>query len=88
MTVASRSFEFVHRDRQFQVLVTPAGTLELWLDGVLRKERPAQGAEPQYVWTNVELQWEEHHYIEARFWASDGRLAITVNRQPLHEQHL
>lgn len=88
MTAVSRSFEFVHRDRAFRVLITPAGALELWLDGVLRKDRPAQAAEPQYVWTNVELQWEEHHYIEARFWASTGRLAITVNREPLHEQHL
>ena len=32
-----------------------------------------------YVWTNVELEWEEHHYIEARYWASSDRLRVTVN---------
>jgi hypothetical protein len=38
---------------------------------------------PQYVWTNVELEWEEHHYIEARYWADSGELKITVNGDPL-----
>ena len=80
-----RSFVFEHRGRPFCLDVSDDGTLRLWLDGLIRKERPAQAAEPQYVWTNVELQWEEHHYIEARFWASSGRLAVTVNREPLHD---
>ena len=37
-------------------------------DGYLRKRRDASDKRPQYVWTNVELEWEEHHYIEARYW--------------------
>jgi hypothetical protein len=40
------------------------------------------------VWTNVELEWEEHHYIEARYWASTGRLHVTVNGDVLLEQDL
>ena len=85
---SARSFEFVHRDRPFVVELDAAGTLSLKLDGIVRKERPRQDAEPQYVWTNVELQWEEHHYIEARFWSSSGRLEVTVNREPLHDVQL
>ena len=85
---AARQFEFVHRDRPFVLEVDTAGTLALKLDGIVRKERPAQDDEPQYVWTNVELQWEEHHYIEARYWASSRRLEVTVNREPLHDVRL
>ncbi|MEM6707846.1 MAG: hypothetical protein AAF648_03590 [Pseudomonadota bacterium] len=88
MSAAERQFDFVHRDRAFQIGLTEDGTLELRLDGLVRKARPAQTAEPQYVWTNVELQWEEHHYIEARYWASTGELSITVNREPLHQVQL
>jgi hypothetical protein len=40
------------------------------------------------VWTNVELEWEEHHYIEARYWAGSGELNITVNGDPLLQQNL
>jgi hypothetical protein len=40
------------------------------------------------VWTNVELEWEEHHYVEARYWASGQRLEVTVNGQPLLERTL
>ena len=83
-----RRFEFTHRDRPFVVELDDDGTLLLKLDGIVRKERPPQAAEPQYVWTNVELQWEEHHYIEARFWRSTGRLNVSVNREPLHDVHL
>jgi len=52
---------------------------------VLRKERLASGREPLYVWTNVELEWEEHHYVEARYWPSSGAVKVTVNGEPLAE---
>ena len=77
-----RRYEFTHRDRPFACQVTRDGTLELYLNGILRKDRPAGTGEPQYVWTNVELEWEEHHYIELRYWASTHRLDIHINRQP------
>lgn len=52
-------------------------------NGVERKERLYAGREPLYVWTNVELEWEEHHYIEARYWPSTGVLQATVNGDAL-----
>ena len=80
--------DFQHRHKPFRVQLTDDGALELYLDGCLRKRREPSGREPQYVWTNVELEWEEHHYVEARYWASDGRLRVDVNRQPVIERTL
>ena len=75
----SQSFTFNHRHKSFEIVLTSDGALELYLDNCLRKRREPGEREPQYVWTNVELEWEEHHYIEARFWASRGDLKVTVN---------
>ena len=79
----SESVTFSHRHKEFELVRTDDGAIELYLDDVLRKRREVTGREPQYVWTNVELEWEEHHYIEARYWASSGKLKITVNGDPL-----
>ena len=79
----SQRIPFEHRKRPFEVRVEPDGALELYLDRCLRKRREWTGVEPQYVWTNVELEWEEHHYVEARYWASERRLEVTVNGTPL-----
>lgn len=68
-----------HRGKEFEIRLAEDGALELYLDGCLRKRREPTDREPQYVWTNVELQWEEHHYIEARYWAGNRRLKVTVN---------
>ena len=81
----SQRIPFEHRKRPFEVRVEADGALELYLDRCLRKRCEWTGAEPQYVWTNVELEWEEHHYVEARYWASERRLAVTVNGAPLLE---
>ena len=70
---------FHHRYKPFEIRLTDDGGLELYLDDCLRKRREAGEREPQYVWTNVELEWEEHHYVEARYWASQARLVVTVN---------
>ena len=72
----------------FFIRLTDTGTLQLFLDNCLRKERPPGAREPQYVWTNVELEWEEHHYIEARYWAGARRLQVTINREPVLEEVL
>ena len=77
--------DFQHRHKQFFIRLTDAETLELYVDNCLRKDRPRSGKEPQYVWTNIELEWEEHHYIEARYWASDKRLQVTVNGEPMYD---
>ena len=79
----SSSISFSHRHKDFEIALSDEGVLELYLDGCLRKKRERGTKEPQYVWTNVELEWEEHHYIEARYWASVDDLQITVNGAPL-----
>ena len=81
--VLGGSISFSHRHKDFEIALSDEGTLELYLDGCLRKKRERGAKEPQYVWTNVELEWEEHHYIEARYWASVEDLQITVNGAPL-----
>lgn len=84
----SESVTFSHRHKDFVLVRTDDGAIELYLDDVLRKRRDVTGREPQYVWTNVELEWEEHHYIEARYWASSGALKVTVNGDALMETTL
>ena len=79
----SRSLVFPHRHKEFELRLTDDGAIELYLDDCLRKRREASAREPQYVWTNVELEWEEHHYIEVRYWASTDRLLVTVNGDEL-----
>jgi hypothetical protein len=77
------SIPFQHRHKRLEVRVTDDGALELYLDNCLRKRREHSDREPQYVWTNVELEWEEHHYVEARYWPSRRHLTVQVNREPL-----
>ena len=77
---------FQHRHKTFEIKITHEQALELYLDNCLRKRREQGEKEPQYVWTNVELEWEEHHYVEARYWASSSRLEVTVNGELLLEQ--
>ena len=76
---------FTYRGRDFAVRQSGDGNLALLLGKVVRKECPPSHREPQYLWTNVELEWEEHHYIEVRYWAQTGRLRITANGQSLHD---
>lgn len=84
----SQDVDFQHRHKQFRVTVTDEGALELYLDNCLRKRREPGDREPRYVWTNVELEWEEHHYVEARFWPSQQRLRVDVNGSPVLERRL
>ena len=83
-----KHISFDHRHKSFKIILTDEGAIELYLDNCLRKRRDPGPKEPQYVWTNVELEWEEHHYIEARYWASTGVLKVTVNGDNLIEQVL
>ena len=79
------TLQLKHRHKAFLISLTDDGALELHMDGCLRKRRERGEREPQYVWTNVELEWEEHHYIEARYWAQERRLRVTVNGDPLFD---
>ena len=84
----AEKFEFKHRHKTFEIRLGDDAALELWLDGCVRKRRELGEREPQYVWTNVELEWEEHHYIEARYWAQTRRLRVTVNGDVLFDEVL
>ena len=81
----NRTITFTHRSKPFEIRLTEDGDLELYLDRCLRKRRRPGEHEPQYVWTNVELEWEEHHYVEARYWAGSGQLRVDVNGRPILE---
>lgn len=78
----SRTVSFQHRHKCIAFRLADDGALELYLDNCLRKRRERGEREPQYVWTNVELEWEEHHYIEARYFAGRDQLEVTVNGMP------
>ena len=70
-----------------RVTVTADGGLELWLNGCLRKRREPSDRDPLYVWTNVELYWEEHRYVEARYYRrARGRLEVAVNGDTVFEE--
>ena len=81
-------FDIAHRHKTFTVLIAADGGLELWLDGCLRKRRDPSEREPLYVWTNVELDWEEHHYVEARYFQRRGQISVTINGEPILERSL
>ena len=75
--------DFDYRNHRVTVAVEADGDLVLYLNGVERKRRSRVGVVCVYVWTNVELEWEEHHFIEARWWPTEGRVVVTVNGSPL-----
>jgi hypothetical protein len=76
---------FDYRNHCFAIEAN-ADELVLSLDGLPRKRRSRRESdECLYVWTNVELHWEEHHYIEGRWWPQTGRLLVTANRQPIYD---
>jgi hypothetical protein len=76
---------FDYRGRQL-ALAIDEDDLVLSLNGVERKRRSGHGVACVYVWTNVELEWEEHHFIEARWWPARGRVQVTVNGKELLER--
>ena len=62
-------------DHVVEVTEDASGTLSLAVDGCLRKRR---SAEVDYLWTNVELPFEDHQLVEVRRRAGDAP-AVTVN---------
>ena len=81
-------FDISLRHRKFSVVIADDGALELWLDGCLRKRRESGERDPLYVWTNVELDWEDHHYVEARYYQHRDELAVTINGAPVLTESL
>ena len=76
---ASKRYEIDYRGRPVVLQIVNNEELLLSLDGVVRKRRSRVGVTCVYVWTNIELQWEEHHFIEARWWPESGRISVTAN---------
>ena len=70
-----------YRGKEIEVRLDAETGLGLWVDGCLRKQRPV--GEYVYLWTNVELEWEEHHYVEVYFQGESGRMKITANGKTL-----
>lgn len=59
------------------------GGLSLRVDGCIRKRRGERGS-AAWLWTNVELPFEDHHLVEVRRRAGDDdRLDIRINGQPI-----
>ena len=84
---APRTVDLPVGHKAVRVTVTPDGGLELWLDGCLRKRREPTDRDPLYVWTNVELYWEEHRYVEARYYRrAPDRLEVAVNGDTIYEE--
>ena len=78
----SRRYRLNYRDRPVELEID-GDELVLRLDGVERKRRHREGVSCVYVWTNIELHWEEHHFIEGRWWPASGRVLLTVNGSTL-----
>ena len=65
-------------------VIGPGNSVGLFVNECLRKERTAAPGDVVYVWTNLELAWEEHRWLEARLvWpdaaAGGARLHATIN---------
>ncbi len=72
-----------YRGKDIAVRLEAEAGLSLWVDGCLRKQRPV--ADRVYLWTNIELEWEEHHYVEVYFHGETGGMKITANGNTLHD---
>jgi len=81
----SRRYRLNYRDRPVELEID-GDELVLRLDGVERKRRHREGVSCVYVWTNIELHWEEHHFIEGRWWPASGRVLLTVNGSMLIDE--
>ena len=80
-------YQLTYHDRPVEVQINDSHELVLLLDGIPRKRRNRDDVSCVHVWTNIELHWEEHHFIEARWWPESGRVNVTVNGRTLLEEH-
>ena len=68
------------------VMMLPSNELRLYVANCLRKTSTLEdGSEILYVSSNVELYWEEHHFIEARYDCTNRTLQVSVNRRTVFE---
>lgn len=76
-----RSYRVELEHKFFVVIVRANDDLELYVDNCLRKRCFSADDTVLYAWTNIELHWEEHRFVEARFDRSTRQLRVTVNRK-------
>ena len=86
MTTRERRIELTLGHKSFFLVLKENDDLELYVDNCLRKRDRAEGSQVLYVWTNVELYWEEHRFVEARFDRKERELCVTVNREEILSQ--
>ena len=79
------TFDIEHKT--FVICVGSNDSLSLYVDNCLRK-RDATKDPTAYVWTNIELHWEEHRYVEARLNRSARELLVTVNGDTIYRERL
>ena len=84
MGLITKELTFDLEHKQFVVSIDEAGTLQLYVDNCLRKQ-DASFSEIAYVWTNIELNWEEHRYVEVRLHRPTSRLLVTVNKSKVYD---
>ena len=64
------------------VMVLPNNEMRLYVANCLRRRSTLDdGSETLYVSSNIELYWEEHCYVEARYNCAKHTLHVTVNQQ-------
>lgn len=80
-----REIEIPIGHKKCKVVISADDGLELWFDGCLRKRREPSGRS-LYVWTNVELYWEEHVYVEVRYFRCARELKVTANGKVVHQE--
>ncbi|MEE4361517.1 MAG: hypothetical protein V2I63_08325 [Pseudomonadales bacterium] len=80
VTEAEILFSYALGQHEVELAVHADGALALRLDGCERKRRGAGGG-PAYLWTNVELPFEDHHFLEVR--RSPDGITISENGRTL-----
>ena len=83
----STELEFELEHKRFYVRIDADHALELLVDNCVRK-RDATDSSVAYVWTNIELNWEEHRYVEARYSRATQNLHVTVNRETVFNEQI
>ena len=82
-----RSYAYDLEHKEFVVKIDGDKNLELHVDGCVRKRDDSLDT-VLYVWTNIELLWEEHKYVEARYNRSTNQLTVTVNRSKVQHREI
>ena len=70
--------------KQFFISIDKDENLELYVDGCLRKRDDSESA-VRFVWTNIEMDWEIHRFVEAWYDSRSQNLKVTVNQREVSD---